>query len=108
MSPAFRDSFVANAPDSVRKVHELDAEALVQQRKLEDDEADRNPKGGRRLPGEGANTSVGHRGNTVEAVTTAGYGGSGGAGRCLGHRGHDREVAAAEKAARALEASRRS
>ena len=39
MSPAFRDSFVANAPDSVRKVHELDAEALVYQRKLEEDEA---------------------------------------------------------------------
>ena len=39
MSPALRDSFVANAPNTGRKVHELDAEALVQQRKLEDDEA---------------------------------------------------------------------
>ena len=37
MSPALRDSFVANAPKTVRKVRALDAEALVLQRKLEYD-----------------------------------------------------------------------
>ena len=29
MSPALRDSFVTNAPNTVRIVHELDAEVLV-------------------------------------------------------------------------------
>ena len=47
-SLALGDSFVANDPNTVRKVHELDAEALALQRKLEDDETHRKPSG--RLP----------------------------------------------------------
>ena len=37
MSPALRDSFVEYAPNTVRKVHALDAEALLLQRRLEDE-----------------------------------------------------------------------
>ena len=37
MSPARRDSFVTSAPNTVRKVHELDTEALFLQRKPEDE-----------------------------------------------------------------------
>ena len=39
MSPALRDSFVEYAPNTVRKVHALDAEALLLQRRLEDKSA---------------------------------------------------------------------
>ncbi|CAN0406538.1 unnamed protein product, partial [Laminaria digitata] len=39
MEPAMRESFVANAPRTVQKVHTMDADAQVAQRKLEDDEA---------------------------------------------------------------------
>ena len=39
MSPELRDSFVSNTPNTVRKVHKLDAEALVLQQRLDDDEA---------------------------------------------------------------------
>ncbi|CAN0486190.1 unnamed protein product [Laminaria digitata] len=39
MGPAMRQSFVANAPLTVQKVHTMDADAQVAQRKLEDEEA---------------------------------------------------------------------
>ena len=37
MSPALQDNFVEYAPNTVRKVHALDAEAILLQRRLEDE-----------------------------------------------------------------------
>ena len=84
-SLALGDSFVANDPNTVRKVHELDAEALALQRKLEDDETHRKPSG--RLPPvrpRAEQDSLGHRGHKIQAAATA--------GRCGQRRSSERRL----------------
>ena len=107
VSPELRDRFDANAPNTVRKVHEMDAEALVQQRKLEDDKAAATlrtatacqAKGRTRRPDMEATPSrLRQQLDSADREVLA---------AASDTKAHDGEVAAAEKAARALEASRR-